>query len=56
VVTVVSGTGSITNTAEIRGNEPETTLANNFASVTTFIVSVAPPPTNPPLSKWYFIV
>ena len=56
-MTVVSaGTGSITNTADIRGNEPETTLANNSASVTTFIVSSPLPPTNPPLSKWYFLV
>ncbi len=54
LVTVASGKGSITNTADIRGNEPETTLANNAASVTTFIVSTIQPPQNPPPSKRFF--
>ena len=56
VVTLASGTGSFTNTAKIVGNEPETTLANNSASVTTFIVNVAPPPTDPPLSKRLYMI
>ena len=55
LVTVASGSGSITNTAVIRGNEPETTLANNSASVTTFIVSQDQPPSSPPLWKRLYI-
>jgi uncharacterized repeat protein (TIGR01451 family) len=55
VVTVASGTTSFTNTANISGNEPETTLDNNSASVTTFIINQDQPPTTPP-SKWWFIV
>jgi uncharacterized repeat protein (TIGR01451 family) len=55
VVTVASGTGSITNTAKISGNEPETTLANNSASVTTFIIAWINPPQNVNPSKWYFL-
>ena len=49
------GNGAVTNTAKISGNEPETTLANNSASVTTFIVAWINPPQNVNPSKWYFL-
>ena len=54
VVTVASGTGSITNTAKISGNDSP----SDSSSVTTFIINVGPPPpTPPPLPwKWYAIV
>jgi large repetitive protein len=54
-----SATGTVTNTATVKGNESETTMANNQASITTPVATVVVPhgtPTpTPTLSKRMFL-